>query len=457
MDLWTLQLKDVTIRNPIFSSSIPEKSSSFSRKLCELEFRFLNRKVSASPYRSLVVRATSKKSNDDSSSPGDASQENKPSNGNKSGDSAAPKSFGLNTDWREFRANLFMKEQEEKAEAEGHESEPIGLKWAHPIPFPETGCVLVATEKLDGYRTFARTVVLLLRAGTRHPQEGPFGVVINRPLHKNIKHMKSTKTELATTFSECSLYFGAPISLLSTLHPKLQNPRIRNLQRTRQSAMSLTIPANLVLNPRSNKSLTQSVPKSSARFVCSDDKSSSSTPQSMKAFSAAVALSSILLSAPMPAVADISGLTPCKDSKQFAKREKQQIKKLESSLKLYAPESAPALALNAQIEKTKRRFDNYGKYGLLCGSDGLPHLIVNGDQRHWGEFITPGILFLYIAGWIGWVGRSYLIAISGEKKPAMKEIIIDVPLASRIIFRGFIWPVAAYREFLNGDLIAKDV
>lgn len=76
----------------------------------------------------------------------------------------------------------------------------------------------------------------------------------------------------------------------------------------------------------------------------------------MKAFSAAVALSSILLSAPMPAVADISGLTPCKDSKQFAKREKQQIKKLESSLKLYAPESAPALALNAQIEKTKRRF-----------------------------------------------------------------------------------------------------
>ncbi|VYS47918.1 unnamed protein product [Arabidopsis thaliana] len=211
MDLWTLQLKDVTIRNPIFSSSIPEKSSSFSRKLCELEFRFLNRKVSASPYRSLVVRATSKKSNDDSSSPGDASQENKPSNGNKSGDSAFPKSFGLNTDWREFRANLFMKEQEEKAEAEGHESEPIGLKWAHPIPFPETGCVLVATEKLDGYRTFARTVVLLLRAGTRHPQEGPFGVVINRPLHKNIKHMKSTKTELATTFSECSLYFGGPL------------------------------------------------------------------------------------------------------------------------------------------------------------------------------------------------------------------------------------------------------
>jgi photosystem I subunit 3 len=64
---------------------------------------------------------------------------------------------------------------------------------------------------------------------------------------------------------------------------------------------------------------------------------------------------------------------------------------------------------------------------------------------------------LYIVGWIGWVGRSYLIAISDEKKPAMKEIIIDVPLATGLIFRGFSWPVAAYREFVNGDLVVKDV
>ncbi|XVF40006.1 hypothetical protein PTKIN_Ptkin01aG0078200 [Pterospermum kingtungense] len=232
--------------------------------------------------------------------------------------------------------------------------------------------------------------------------------------------------------------------------------------------MSLTIPTNLsksLLKPKLNSS--QVTPKVSRLLVvCSATPSSSSSdkhpaasasPSPLQAFSAALALSSILLSAPQPAVADISGLTPCKESKQFAKREKQQIKKLESSLKLYAPDSAPALAIKATIEKTKRRFDNYGKYGLLCGSDGLPHLIVSGDQRHWGEFITPGLLFLYIAGWIGWVGRSYLIAISDEKKPAMKEIIIDVPLASRLLFRGFIWPVAAYRELINGDLVVKDV
>lgn len=205
-------------------------------------------------------------------------------------------------------------------------------------------------------------------------------------------------------------------------------------------------------------------PSSKPRFLvsCSAEGQQQASPSTsaIKNFSAALALSSILLSSatltPPPASADIAGLTPCKESKQFAKREKQALKKLESSLKLYAPDSAPALAIKATMEKTKRRFDNYGKFGLLCGSDGLPHLIVSGDQRHWGEFITPGLLFLYIAGWIGWVGRSYLIAIRGEKKPAEKEIIIDVPLASSLLFRGFIWPVAAYRELVNGDLVVPD-
>ncbi|XP_030467093.1 photosystem I reaction center subunit III, chloroplastic [Syzygium oleosum] len=227
--------------------------------------------------------------------------------------------------------------------------------------------------------------------------------------------------------------------------------------------MSLTIPTNLskpIATPKLNPS--RSIRPTATLIRCSSsssspDQASASAASPLQAFSAALALSSILLSAPQPAAADIAGLTPCKESKQFAKREKQQLRKLESSLKLYAPDSAPALAIKATMEKTKRRFDNYGKQGLLCGTDGLPHLIVSGDRRHWGEFITPGILFLYIAGWIGWVGRSYLIAIRGEKKPTEKEIIIDVPLASRLVFRGFSWPVAAYREFVNGELVTKDV
>lgn len=111
-----------------------------------------------------------------------------------------------------------------------HESKPLGLKWAHPIPIPETGCVLVATEKLDGVRTFERTVVLLLRSGTRHPQEGPFGVVINRPLHKKIKHMKPNNLDLATTFSDCSLHFGGPLEASMFLLKTGEKPKLHGFE-----------------------------------------------------------------------------------------------------------------------------------------------------------------------------------------------------------------------------------
>ena len=41
----------------------------------------------------------------------------------------------------------------------------------------------------------------------------------------------------------------------------------------------------------------------------------------------------------------------------------------------YEEGSAPALALKATMERTEKRFANYGGAGLLCGGDGLPHLI----------------------------------------------------------------------------------
>lgn len=41
----------------------------------------------------------------------------------------------------------------------------------------------------------------------------------------------------------------------------------------------------------------------------------------------------------------------------------------------YEPDSAPALALNATIDRTETRFATYARQGLLCGADGLPHLI----------------------------------------------------------------------------------
>ncbi|MGJ3254283.1 MAG: Photosystem I reaction center subunit III [Elainellaceae cyanobacterium] len=134
-----------------------------------------------------------------------------------------------------------------------------------------------------------------------------------------------------------------------------------------------------------------------------------------------------------PASAGVAGLTPCSESPAFQAR-----------------------AEAAATPQAKRRFDFYASTNVLCGSDGLPHLVVDGRLNHAGEFLIPSILFLYIAGWIGWVGRAYLIDIRDEKNPEEKEIIIDVPLAIKKMLSGFAWPLAAVKEFTTGELTAKD-
>ena len=164
----------------------------------------------------------------------------------------------------------------------------------------------------------------------------------------------------------------------------------------------------------------------------------------------------LLLFNPLFSFADVAGLQPCKDSPAFAKRLTNSVKKLEVRLAKYDPSTPPFLAIQKQIDKTKKRFDNYGKAGLLCGEDGLPHLVADGRWNHAGEFVFPGLLFIYITGWIGWVGRGYLQAVSTEKKPIEKEIIIDVPLALKFSASGFTWPLAAWQEFTSGNLLADN-
>ncbi len=126
-------------------------------------------------------------------------------------------------------------------------------------------------------------------------------------------------------------------------------------------------------------------------------------------------------------------LTPCSENAAFAQRAK-------TSVSPTAPQ----------------RFDFYAKSGLLCGEDGLPHLIVDGSLKHAGEFLIPSILFLYIAGWIGWVGRAYIQAVKKTDSPELNEVVIDVPLAVKISLSGFAWPLMALKEFTTGELTAKD-
>ncbi len=163
--------------------------------------------------------------------------------------------------------------------------------------------------------------------------------------------------------------------------------------------------------------------------------------------------STLIAGTPNLASADVAGLTPCKDSAVFKKRLDGSVQKLTARLQNYDEGTPSYLALEAQIDRTKARFDKYGKQGLLCGADGLPHLIADGRPSHAGEFVLPGIMFLYITGWIGWSGRSYLQFSKKTDKPNENEIIINVPVAIGMMSASFLWPVAAWNELVSGELL----
>ena len=175
----------------------------------------------------------------------------------------------------------------------------------------------------------------------------------------------------------------------------------------------------------------------------------------MKRFNLIPLLFALLLAlTPNQASADIGGLTKCSESPAFAKRLKTSVKKLEQRMSQYEADSPPALALKQQINRTEARFDKYSRSELLCGTDGLPHLIADGRWSHAAEFILPGFGFIYISGWIGYVGRKYLRAVSTTSNPSESEIIINVPLALKIMTTGYIWPISAWQELISGDLVA---
>lgn len=123
----------------------------------------------------------------------------------------------LNADWRSFRAKLVAAEKistrEDLSTSSSASTEDdlpklaLGNNWAHTIHEPEKGCLLIATEKLDGVHIFERTVVLILATGPI----GPTGIILNRPSLMSIKETKSTVLDSSGTFLDRPLYFGGPL------------------------------------------------------------------------------------------------------------------------------------------------------------------------------------------------------------------------------------------------------
>lgn len=154
------------------------------------------------------------------------------------------------------------------------------------------------------------------------------------------------------------------------------------------------------------------------------------------------------------ASADVSGLTPCAQVPAFRQRLEKSVQAQQDRLKLYDRNSESAALIQGRIERTQARFASYQDF--LCGPDGLPRLITDGRPSHLGDFTLPGLLFLYIAGLIGWSGRSYLMNTRKSDTPEYKEIQIDVPLALQCVAGSLLWPLAALKEILSGEIQQAD-
>ncbi|MDV2991569.1 MAG: Photosystem I reaction center subunit III [Chroococcidiopsis sp. SAG 2025] len=139
-----------------------------------------------------------------------------------------------------------------------------------------------------------------------------------------------------------------------------------------------------------------------------------------------------------PAQAQQVNLVRCSDSPAFIQR------------------AQAARNTTADPQSGEKRFERYAQ--AMCGPEGLPHLVVDGRLDRAGDFLIPSIMFLYIAGQIGWAGRTYLLATKKKyaSETEIKEVIIDVPLAFQSMVSAFAWPLAAVKELLSGELTAKD-
>jgi photosystem I subunit III len=155
---------------------------------------------------------------------------------------------------------------------------------------------------------------------------------------------------------------------------------------------------------------------------------------------------------------------PCKDVPAFQDKKRDALQAVDEQIAKATIAVVPTFtiipgitgsqSLKQEWESKKAslqdKFARYEKPGVLCGvEDGNPHLIADGRLDHAGDFIIPSLLFLYVAGALGWAGRDYLIKANGD---ANQEIMIDVPKAIQSLVVGLLWPAQAIPALLSGSI-----
>eukprot|EP00878_Enallax_costatus_P023662 GHUV01025185.1.p1 GENE.GHUV01025185.1~~GHUV01025185.1.p1 ORF type:complete len:222 (+),score=68.21 GHUV01025185.1:865-1530(+) len=89
--------------------------------------------------------------------------------------------------------------------------------WAHELPAPEVGCLLVARQQ--GMDYFDKSVVLLV---AHDPSRGSVGFVLNKPSHMKLSEVQLSDTAkgIVDVFGSQRLQLGGPVHMetLTLLH-----------------------------------------------------------------------------------------------------------------------------------------------------------------------------------------------------------------------------------------------
>lgn len=132
-----------------------------------------------------------------------------------------------NPDWRSFRARLVQWEARVEGEESGDAAAPDAVHglarpgvqhWAHALPGPEPGCLLLANPLLflEQQRYFRRAAVLLYD----HDELGSAGIILTRPTEHTVGNVAGCGA-LLPEFTDARLHLGGDVNLqvLHILHP----------------------------------------------------------------------------------------------------------------------------------------------------------------------------------------------------------------------------------------------
>ncbi|GLC38654.1 hypothetical protein PLESTM_000758300 [Pleodorina starrii] len=126
--------------------------------------------------------------------------------------------LGSGSDWREFRAKLVAQSKGASGAGGGSSDADVASgKWAHAIPKPERGALLLAHPLLfqQSQTYFHRAAILLLD----HGETGSYGLILNRPSKFLIGDVPLSRPQ--TQFAANRLYIGGDVGQgeVQILHP----------------------------------------------------------------------------------------------------------------------------------------------------------------------------------------------------------------------------------------------